>query len=322
MFIALNENNEPVTVDEAKRGQAYYCPVCQSKVTFKAGHVRIPHFSHYRIAHCIRYLYKSESIEHLKAKHDLYLHIKQSRNVDMEIYLDEIEQIPDLLADKTAIEIQLSTISIDLLLTRTRGYTSLGMDVYWLLDEHAFNPHKPTQFQLATMKSHHLFTYDIDAACTYMYRMIYFDGFNWHFERSVIDASMIDEVIEDWPQKFYRIPDGHVKGLVTRAKSNRSVLDLTLGSLYRLGWQVEDIPEWMGVVTPSERWILNSTLEWKLYVYLNVLDGTFEFDTFLEILVCRPISDAPVKEALAKALMEEYYMLNTSHNISELVIIN
>lgn len=320
MFLALDENQQPVTVDEAKRGGAYFCPVCQSKVTFKVGTVRIPHFSHYRIQHCIRYLYKAESLEHLQGKHDLYLHIKESRNVDMEIYLSEIEQIPDLLMDKTAIEIQLSTISIELLLTRTRGYYEIGLDVFWLLDEHALNPEKPTQFQLATMKSHHLYTLDIDACQVYQYRMIYFDGFSWHYERTAIDVATIDTSIRLQKHKFHRITISQAKGLIQRARNKGSVLDATLGALYRLEWKATDIPEWMLVVTPSERWILNSPLEWKLFVYQSIQNNIFNFEELVDLIILRPLIDAPDKREIARELMQEYYMLNISQNVTELEI--
>lgn len=320
MFLALDENKQPVSIDEAKRGGSYFCPVCDSKVTFKAGTVRIPHFSHYRIEQCIRYLYKSESIQHLQTKHDLYLHIKTSRDVDMEIYLSEIEQIPDLLMDKTAIEIQLSTISIELLLTRTEGYKTLGMNVVWLLDEHALNPEQPTQFQLSTMKSHHLFTYDIDAKSVYRYRMIYFDGFRWYYTREMVDATALDQPPTQQYYKFYKISETTTKKLVQKARKKGSVRDVTLGSLYQLEWQLEDIPEWMMTITPSERWILNSPLEWKLFVYYAIKNQSFDLVDFMDFISLRSLYDVPSKQEIARALMQEYYMLNTSQNVTELEI--
>lgn len=320
MFLALDENKQPVSVDQAKRGGAYFCPVCDSKVTFKAGTVRIPHFSHYRIEQCIRYLYKAESIQHLQAKHDLYLHIKASREVDMEIYLSEIEQIPDLLMDKTAIEIQLSTISIDLLLARTRGYRSLGMNVVWLLDEHALNPEQPTQFQLSTMQDHNIFTYDIDAQEVYRYQMVYFDGFKWHYTREKVDATQLDHPFTKQPHKFHKLSELVIKKFIKKAKQKGSVQDVTLGALYQLEWQLKDIPEWMMTVTPNERWILNSPLEWKLYVYQTIKNQSFDLDNFMNFIRLRPLYDVPNKLEITRSLMQDYYLLNISQNVTELEI--
>lgn len=320
MFIALDKNQQPVNVHEAKRGESYYCPVCNSKVTFKSGHVRVPHFSHYRIVHCIRYLYKSESIEHLKAKHDLYLRIKGRRTVDMEIYLESIEQIPDLMMNDTVIEIQLSTISLELLMARTEGYTRIGLDVYWLLDESSFDARRPTAFQLSTMKSHHLFTYDIEDEQAYVYRMIYTNGHRWFYTREAIDVVNIEASIKKIKRGFYQVDEENVRRLVKRAKDKRSVLDVTVGSLYQLDWQVTDIPSWMRVITPSERWILNAPLEWKLYIYKNIVSDTFSFMDFKELIKPRLIRDTPNAEQLSTQLLEEYYMLNISQNVTELEI--
>lgn len=320
MFIALDKNQQPISVDQAKRGELYYCPVCNSKVTFKAGHVRVPHFSHYRIVHCIRYLYKSESIEHLKAKHDLYLHIKGKRIVDMEIYLEEIEQIPDLMMHETVIEIQLSTISLELLMTRTKGYETLGLDVYWLLDETAFDADRPTAFQLSTMKSHHLFTYDIEKELAYVYRMFYSDGHRWFYSRDSIDVVHIEASIQRVKRGFYPVDKESVRKLIQRAKQKRSVLDVTLGTMYHLDWQVDDIPEWMCNITPSERWILNPSLEWKLFIYKKILTDTFYFDEFKALIKPRLIRDTPNLHQLCAQLLEEYYMLNISQNVTELEI--
>ena len=320
MFIALDKNQQPVSVEKAKRGELYYCPVCHSQVTFKSGHVRVPHFSHYRIVQCIRYLYKAESIEHLKAKHDLYLHIKAAKAVDMEVYLDEIEQIPDLLMDKTVIEIQLSTISIELLTTRTKGYESLGLDVYWLLDETSFNPSKPTSFQLSTMKDHHLFTYDIEKQQVYLYRMNYSDGFHWYYQKEAVDVLNIDKSIKKIRRGFYPVNKKIVKRLVEHARQKRSVLDVTIGALYQLDWHVNDIPDWMCVVTPSERWIFNKPLEWKLFIYKNILYETFTIEEFQMLIKLRMIRDTPDLEQVTLQLLREYYMLNISQNVTELEI--
>ena len=162
MFTATDTHGTRITADEARKGVKYFCPVCEAPVTFKAGNVKTAHFSHHRIVDCIRYLYKKESLEHLEAKHDLYQALSRRHHVSMEYYLQEIEQIPDLMVGNRALEIQYSAISPELITERSKGYHSIGMDVIWLLDEASIRQGdgciSPTHFQMSTLYNTALFT--------------------------------------------------------------------------------------------------------------------------------------------------------------------
>lgn len=138
MLIALNENNLLVSakrIEKKERQAAYYCPSCKSKVILKKGQIRIPHFSHQSTVDCQSFS-EGETEEHLLGKELLYKYFQENKiNVELEWYLPELKQRPDLyLSDqKLAIEFQCSQISYEKLKERSTGYQTIGIDVIWIV---------------------------------------------------------------------------------------------------------------------------------------------------------------------------------------------
>ena len=46
MFYALDNNNKKVYSYYSSRDNVYLCPICNGKVTLKAGNFKVPHFAH------------------------------------------------------------------------------------------------------------------------------------------------------------------------------------------------------------------------------------------------------------------------------------
>ena len=146
MFVALRENGEYISlVEKWKRSdllelrsnESFLCPACLSKVQLKAGMKKTHHFAHLRGAEC-SVKTEPESEYHLEGKRQLYCWIQgQGYKVQLEPYLDEISQRPDLLVtteDKQyAIEYQCSQIDYPLFKKRSDSYRNKGIVPIWIL---------------------------------------------------------------------------------------------------------------------------------------------------------------------------------------------
>ncbi|MFD1705640.1 competence protein CoiA [Siminovitchia sediminis] len=146
LLTAYTKEGELVTLIGAAREQilqsrekeTFFCPICEEPLILKAGHVRIPHFSHRRFSPCTYVSTEPESRKHLKGKQDLYEWCKSHQlPVLLEHYLPEIKQRPDLLVrteDRTyAIEFQCTPIPVKSVAKRTSRYLSAGITPVWIL---------------------------------------------------------------------------------------------------------------------------------------------------------------------------------------------
>ncbi|WP_260838810.1 competence protein CoiA [Heyndrickxia oleronia] len=184
MLTALNETGELVNLIFAQekgtsinKDQPFFCPHCKAKVVLKKGNVKIPHFSHLPFAICGS-TSEPESAFHLQGKIDLFkwLHYK-GLTVEVEKYLPKIQQRPDLLVWKKrkiyAIEYQCSSIPLDNMIKRSRCYTSVGIEPFWIFggtldikgNHHLMNIYQLNDFHWAFTQFHrddqiHLFSYD------------------------------------------------------------------------------------------------------------------------------------------------------------------
>lgn len=153
MLIALNGKKEQIVADKklCKR-DTYHCPACQRRVHLKAGSTMRPHFAHYKKEACATFS-EGETEEHLLGKQQLYdWLVGLGHSVEMEAYLPELMQRPDLLLEgKIAIEFQCSGLSIERVKERTEGYLSNGYKVVWILGNQFTYKKKLTAFQKACL---------------------------------------------------------------------------------------------------------------------------------------------------------------------------
>ncbi|WP_017754643.1 competence protein CoiA [Calidifontibacillus oryziterrae] len=114
-----------------------FCPVCGSIVLPKLGSCRLWHFAHAAKKGCLNSI-ENESYYHMSGKKNLYEWFKrQGYKVEIEVYIPEIKQRPDLLVyvenKRYAIEYQCSTIDTELLLKRTRCYQKAKIIPLWIV---------------------------------------------------------------------------------------------------------------------------------------------------------------------------------------------
>lgn len=136
MFFACLKNNEKIHAKDCTPKMPVTCPGCQEPVILKKGGKIAPHFAHYARAEC-QHFSEGETQRHLEGKEKLYFWLKkQGYDVEMEAWLPELKQRPDLLIvideRKIVLEYQCSTISFARLKERHEGYLNNGYEVYWL----------------------------------------------------------------------------------------------------------------------------------------------------------------------------------------------
>lgn len=124
---------------EQLKGQPYFCPVCKEPVRIKNGKVKLPHFSHYNNSNCTLH-FEGETFEHLVLKEMFTKWCdEQSICYELEKYLPELNQRPDILIGNIALEIQCSPLSVQRLVERTKNYQKNGYIPIWICGKRIFS---------------------------------------------------------------------------------------------------------------------------------------------------------------------------------------
>ena len=100
----------------------------------RKGLLKRHHFAHYAAANC-EVFSEGETEEHLSAKELLYEWLTDE-TIEIEAYLPDLQQRPDLLVGKTAIEVQCSALSWRRFVQRTEKYLAYNYSPWWLPGKH------------------------------------------------------------------------------------------------------------------------------------------------------------------------------------------
>jgi competence protein CoiA len=121
---------------ESKSNGPFACLQCNEEVILKTGRNRVNHFAHANPIAC-KYA-EGESDVHRRCKMEIYLALQNHpnvRNVVLERPLGIVR--PDVSAAingvSVAIEVQISSLSLETIMSRTIEYARKGMYVLWLL---------------------------------------------------------------------------------------------------------------------------------------------------------------------------------------------
>ncbi|AIF45222.1 competence protein CoiA [Virgibacillus sp. SK37] len=161
MLQAMTKKGVLVTLPHATRNEImewkkaqmeFYCPVCKERVMMKAGIKNIAHFAHYQEGECTANE-GGEGAYHEKGKLALYNWVAgQQINVQLEEYLPQIQQRPDMLVNlkgrKIAIEYQCVRIPTHIIQQRNKGYMLAGITPIWILGMTLFQRKVATQFKI------------------------------------------------------------------------------------------------------------------------------------------------------------------------------
>lgn len=137
MLTALNikSGEKAIASKSIKSDGIFVCPFCQSEVILKQGSIKIAHFAHKPPSSCE---YGSgESELHRRCKEEIYTSLQfiPWLNCELEKPIGVVR--PDIYMEsksgrKIAIEVQLSSLSLDRISFRTEQYNRLGVYVLWL----------------------------------------------------------------------------------------------------------------------------------------------------------------------------------------------
>lgn len=182
MFFASTANKEKIAATDYVPGTPVICPGCGAPVFVKKGPKVMAHFAHYANADC-RQFSEGETPQHLLGKQRLYdwLHA-QKIPVEMEAWLPELQQRPDLLIRyqnrKIALEYQCSPLPFARLKERTDGYLQNGYEVYWLCGM-AYTPVTYTEAIAAFRQSNNtVICFDSGENKLHMHYYLHFDTRN------------------------------------------------------------------------------------------------------------------------------------------------
>jgi competence protein CoiA len=130
-----SSNNSVLAWDAQKQDKPFNCPNCKSEVTLKKGRVVTHHFAHKPPITCSYGAGESEG--HRQCKYEIYNNLMEDRRVtkcEMERYLDEVRPDISCFINNTpvAIEVQISSLSMDEIISRTVHYEEKNIYVLWL----------------------------------------------------------------------------------------------------------------------------------------------------------------------------------------------
>jgi competence protein CoiA len=121
---------------ESKRNAPFACPECNEEVILKTGRLRVNYFAHANPIACK--FATGESDAHRRCKIEIYEALRQMpgvRNAALERRLELVR--PDVSAVingvPVAIEVQISSLSMETIMRRTIEYARDGIYVLWLL---------------------------------------------------------------------------------------------------------------------------------------------------------------------------------------------
>jgi competence protein CoiA len=121
---------------ESRASGPYVCQECNEEVTLKAGNSRINHFAHVNPITCK--FSTGETEPHRRCKMEIFEELRKTlgvRSAALERPLGSVR--PDVSAFingvAVAIEVQISSLSLDTIMHRTIQYAQKGIYVLWLL---------------------------------------------------------------------------------------------------------------------------------------------------------------------------------------------
>ncbi|ATY56591.1 TPA: competence protein CoiA family protein [Staphylococcus argenteus] len=318
MLIALNKERQRVSATSAERALQYFCPACGNPVILKRGHKVVSHFAHKHLTE--QKCFNNETIKHYKSKLTLaQMLMQQGYQVEIEPFLKEIRQIPDLIINnKYAFELQLSPIPYRQVLQRTEGLNKLGYKVVWLLDDIQIfqSKVKLSHFQSIFINpiTRRFYTFNLEKQQIFEFKQLQSLGGN-NFLATKMEAHI--------KELFIEIPH-NVKSIIKLSKSSiiqyikycrwqNSVLQPTLSAMYQLRLTDEAVVINYGYIFPEQIYIENHPIEWQLHVdlMLNSKDNLTIYD-FLDYFKIRNfLIPLESKLVIVKKLINNYLNLNS-----------
>lgn len=128
MFIAYDKDEVAIDIEDAVKGEEYFCMTCGFPLLIKEGTQNAKHFAH-KAGECTDSWHYDMSKWHIRMQSYFP---KEAREVVVK--LGNKTHRADVLVDKTVIEFQHSSISAEEYMDRNDFFNSLGYKVVWIFD--------------------------------------------------------------------------------------------------------------------------------------------------------------------------------------------
>ena len=131
MYIALNDEQKRISINDAVQGNTFFCPVCLEKMFIKAGSERARHFSHYPKCEC------NDSWNGQYDMSDWHFEWQNqfpSENQEVVVEYDDERHRADVLTDRTVVEFQQKPLSAGKFNNRNVFFHNIGYKTVWLYD--------------------------------------------------------------------------------------------------------------------------------------------------------------------------------------------
>ena len=128
MYIALDENDNRIYIEEAEKGKDYFCPVCHGPLILREGSLNAKHF-----AHMSGYCEDDWNYDMSEWHRQMQSYFPEHQR-EVVVKKGKKAHRADVLVDKTVIEFQHSPISASEFADRNDFFMSLGYRVAWVID--------------------------------------------------------------------------------------------------------------------------------------------------------------------------------------------
>lgn len=293
----LNSSIPKTTLKQLRQMERFYCPQCKEPLLLKIGTFKIPHFAHYSKKECEHRFSERESEQHLLGKEQLYqLFHYLGLQVEIEPYLSELKQRPDLLIEKEnrrfAIEFQCSPITLQRLKERNFGYKSNGIVPFWIPKTPNKSYQKGIQiislnkqlqlFKMTVDRHSYIMEYNpIVRQFLYMTNLMHLYGNRFISKVQVIPRmkqqfpfyipkQLTEQEFKQYFILFNRVKHNYLQSVLFVNK--KGVHHLLLRSLYELRLNGQTLPNYIGIPIHGSEHLKVSPLEWQaaLFYFLHV----------------------------------------------------
>lgn len=133
--IRQSDNKKVLARDESKSNKPFFCPICSDEAILKKGTVKVHHFAHKPPVTCE--YGRGEAEEHRMCKMEIFEGLKEHRrfrDVELEKGMGTVRPDVSALMDDIpiAVEVQISTLTMDQIVYRTSEYARKGIYLLWL----------------------------------------------------------------------------------------------------------------------------------------------------------------------------------------------
>lgn len=306
-IFSLGEQYKKIYLHDLKKKEQFYCPQCHEKVILKIGTKRIHHFAHQKGSDCSE-SFERESEYHMAGKLNLYKWLKGlGLSPKLEPYFSDIKQRPDIsfiYEGKTyCLEFQCATISEEVFVKRTVGYTQNFLYPIWILGGKNINRKNNAKVSLSSFQSLFLARnsksqWYIPSYCPHINQFIFLSNITpisnrnavAHFLIQRLENTSISDFLDPCVNRSISVSEWR-NGMAYLKKSILFRKDIHqapfLQELYSHSIHPQFLPPFVGIPLPANPIIEESPFIWQAYIFLDHLLGqnSGKVITFSEVLV-------------------------------------